>query len=231
MFYSITIWIDISYYTYKTLLIAAIPHLALNIGIVSLMVDWLRILYCGLIFAYMFINGIHHINRTVYQGMKEKFSNLNKTIYRFLSQHNELCQTLYLYNMFWSKLYLIILLTIIPSNLLWIYQFFYEHLDLEVYILIGCTVIIWTSGVFGVQYCFAYLSKKIHSPYKPLARIQWRMNGWSIRLATKLKLMAYIERLGSHKKIGLTVGPTDVLTLPLLFVVGFSFLNCFVNLF
>ena len=89
----------------------------------------------------------------------------------------------------------------------------------EVYIFIGFAVILWTIFLFGLQYNFARLSLKIHSPCKPLARIQWRLNGWSILMSTKLKVMTYFERLSGTKKIGLTAGLTHVLTLPLYFMV------------
>ena len=89
----------------------------------------------------------------------------------------------------------------------------------ELYIFIGSAVILWTIFVFGLQYIFARLSFKIHSPCKSLARIQWRLNEWSIRLSTKLKVMTYFERLSGPKKIGITAGSIHVLTLPLYFMV------------
>ena len=68
--------------------------------------------------------------------------------------------------------------------------------------------------LFSLSFACAYMSKHIHRTAVPLSRLQWKFKG--IRyLLLKLKLMTYFERLSSTRKIGVTLGPTITLTMPI----------------
>ena len=129
-------------------------------------------------------------------------------------EHNTFCTTLHLYNKFWSKLYLAFVLMLLPTNLMWMQQFFFEQLEPVARIFIGFTISVWLLQIFFIQLAFARMSQQSHKTVKMLSKIQWRLNGWPFRLNNKIKLMTYFERLSSNRKIGVTIGPTIVLTLP-----------------
>ena len=135
---------------------------------------------------------------------------IHKSVKQFTEEHNQFCRTLSEYNRFWSRLYFAFLLTLIPINLIWLHQLLFEDLGYEIRLFIGFTSVVWILQIYVLQWCFAYLSKQIHKTTKKLSQLQWRLNGWPFRLHTKLKLMAYFERLSDPKRIGLTLGPTSV---------------------
>ena len=72
-------------------------------------------------------NVIIRINRKFENHLKAENSiYMNTKI--FIEEHNKYCQLLESYNKFWSKIYLILILNVIPMNLLLIHKFLFENL-------------------------------------------------------------------------------------------------------
>ena len=165
------------------------------------------------------LKNINNKNKTFFKTKHNLFKksihfDLHKDIKRFIEEHNDFCRLFHLYNKFWSRVYLTFFLTLIPLNLIWLHTFFFEQIDQKFRIFIGFTSFVLTLMIFILQYSFAYISNQIHKNTKILSKLQWRLNGWPFRLQNKLKLMTYFERLSNTRKIGLSLGPTVVLTFP-----------------
>ena len=119
------------------------------------------------------------------------------------------------YNKFWSKPYFALMLTMVPVHLLLLHTILFENTNDHVKFYLTIITIYLTIGHFLLQFFYAYLTKQIHQNSKLLAHLQWRLKGWPFRLQSKLKLIAYFERLSANKKIGITLGPTVTLTFPI----------------
>ena len=138
----------------------------------------------------------------------------HRELRQFMSDHNEICRLFFIYNRFWSKPYFTLILTMIPVSLISLHTIFFEEIDEHVEFFMTLITILLVMSLFMLQYLYAYITKKVHKNTKLFAKLQWKLKGWPFRLATKLKLMAYFERLSANKKIGLTLGPTVTLTFP-----------------
>ena len=173
---------------------------------------------CALVFGYSGNYFINKINRNLFNIFNKnirKHRNIQfKRVKQFIEDHNEFCKLLAEINQFWSKIYLVFLLTIFPINLIWMHQFFFEQLDYLALIFIGPANLIMFLEIVLIQYRIAKVSNNIHKTDKILVRIQWTIKGWPFRLKPKLKLQTYFERLSSKKKIGISIGPIIVLTVP-----------------
>ena len=139
---------------------------------------------------------------------------LHQELRQFMSDHNEICRLILKYNIFWNKLYFSLFLTLVPANLILLHTIFFEKTSGNVKTYLIFVTILLMICIFLFQYLYAYITKQVHKNTKLLAHLQWNVKGWPFRLATKLKLMAYFERLNANKKIGLTLGPTITLTFP-----------------
>ena len=100
----------------------------------------------------------------------------------------------------------------------------FEQVGMDVKYYIAFITLVLVMAIFTLQYFYAYLSKQVHKCTKTLAQVQWKVKGWPFRLSTKLKLMAYFERLSANKKIGFTLGPTVTVTFPVFAQVFTNFL-------
>ena len=115
-----------------------------------------------------------------------------------------------------------------PQNLLMMHQVFFENLPTKVKIIMSGFVIFYTFFIVILQYSLASISREVHKMTVPLSKLQWKLRnnnmGQPFALRPKIKLMCYFERLSSNRKIGITIGPTIALTMPI-FATGMS-QNC-----
>ena len=144
------------------------------------------------------------------------FDNMSKTrqrIINFITEHNTYCSALDDYNRFWNKLFFAFLVIMFPCCFVTQHVVLFTKINTVLYIFgIASTIIIMV--FFCLAFGCAYMSKHIHRTAVPLSRLQWRLKGIRYRLF-KLKLMTYFERLSSNRRIGVTLGPTITLTIPI----------------
>ena len=173
-----------------------------------------------IIFSFILIKTINNINLKVINLFNYKVTAfqlnmdlyLYKTIKTFIEQHNQFCIAIQEYNTFWSKILFSFLLFQLPINIFITHQIFFENLIFLVKIILIVLLLINMWILWINFYIFAFLSFKIHYSTNTLSRLQWRLNRWPIRIAFKIKLMAYFERLNSKKRIGVSLGPFSILT-------------------
>ena len=139
---------------------------------------------------------------------------LHQELTQYLYDNNEICRLFLTYNKFWKKPYFTQFLTMVPLSLIWLHTIMFERVSMEAKYYIAFVTLVTVMGIFVIIYFLAYLSKQVHKSTKLLAQVQWNVKGWPFRLSTKLKLMAYFERLSAYKKIGFTLGPTVTITFP-----------------
>ena len=208
----------IQFYTINTFIISLIQILIINISIISFFNNTLFIAPFFLVLCYFKHTFIDRINENFYNIFKQKnnWFKRQQNIKQLIGEHNEFCEKLFIYNKFLSKIYFAIILNMIPMSLLILQQVLFEDLEYKAYLLMVFMLVTWIVEMSFYQYYYALLSLKIHKTRKHLPQLQWRINGCPFRvvLRNKLQLMAYFERLNSNNKIGLTIGPTIVLTLP-----------------
>ena len=148
---------------------------------------------------------------------------IHKTIKTFIDEHNEFCVIISDMNWVLGNMLLINTFTLIPVNLIWLHQFFFEDLKLITRVFVGFTSLVWMLQIFIGLLVGAFLSKQMHLVTKKLAQLQWRLNGWPFRLNNKIKLMTYFERLSSAKKLGASIGPLMTITYPVFHLVNNSY--------
>ncbi len=142
---------------------------------------------------------------------------ISSTIKWLITEQNRICEQLISYNKFWSKLYIVFIMTIIPMNLRLLQEFLFEVLKLYVKILVGFPIIIQFILIF--QFLLVSLSNKIHRYGKKLSQLQWGINGWPFGARTKIKLLICFERLSTNRKIGFSIGSLAVMTFPMFYKV------------
>ena len=207
------------FYTIKLFIITVPVQLFYIITYISAVFNAINAQYfCAIIFyhGYLFIT---NINVKFLSGINEKqfFKKLidfklRKVINQFMCDHNTYCIYLTQFNRQLCKLCMAVL-TLIPLNLMIMHQIFFEDMELSWQLFLTFIMIIFQLVLFGNYYVFGYLSKQIHRMAVPLSQTQWRLRRPHIRLRNKIKLMTYFERL-SNTRIGITIGPTITLTLP-----------------
>ena len=172
--------------------------------------------YCTfvVVMAYYEHLRINNINRKLNQAYKKRYS--GEEVYRavkaFTEEHNRYCTHINAVNQFWKHPLLGFFICSFPLNILLMHQLLFESIPDQVRFFYLFGLIINDSQIFGVQYCFASLSVKIHSMYAKLSRLQWCLT--RRQMQTKLKLVLCFERLVSKKKTGITMGSV-VFTMPL----------------
>ena len=162
---------------------------------------------------------IHLLDKKMVLSKRSLIIHIHKNIKHFIEEHNDFCQLFIDYNRFWSKLYYAFFFTMIPVNLVLLHQILFEDIEWKIRVFLGFLALLLLVEFYIIQYFFAYISYEIHKTTKLLARLQWSLKGRPFRLRIKLKLMTYFERLSCKRKIDLTIGPTFVLTFPVLFQV------------
>ena len=212
------------------LTILLLAHLAAAIDIIIALSSVVLFLILGTLSLKKInskITNLFHKNVVLFQRSQRNY--IQRSVNQFIEEHNEFCHTFLEYNRFWSKVYLVFLLTIFPNNLMMFHQVLFEQLQLNYRIIFTSMAILMILSLYLLQFGFAYICKQIHKTTKQLSQLQWRLNGWPFRLNNKIKLMSYFERLSSQRKIGLSLGPTVVLTFPVFHqVLNFYMISFFI---
>ena len=134
---------------------------------------------------------------------------------QYIVYHNRYCTTLYEYNKFWCKIYLVAIVTLMPQNLIMMHQVFFENLPIKVKINMTGFICFDIFIIVILQYSLATINREVHRMTVPLSKLQWKLNEQTFVLRPKIKLMCYFERLSSNRKIGITIGPFITLTIPI----------------
>lgn len=168
--------------------------------------------------GYLFIQKTNHclIEKPSTSILFQKFINLklNYQLRMFINQHNHYCTFVGQFNPLWSRLYLSLLM-VIPMSLLMTHQILFEDVDREWRTMLSFMCVILHSVFFFNSFICGYLSELIHRMSVPLSRRQWTLKSLTNGLRLKIKTMSYFERLAANRRIGLTIGPTIALTLPI----------------
>ena len=163
---------------------------------------------------------INHDVQSVYNRLVP--IEVHRAVKTFTEEHNRFCTHINAINQFWKYLFLTVLVTIIPINLIMMQQLLFEDISLQLRLLFVVSLFWNFALLFGVQYFFASVSVKIHIMYAKLSRLQWCLNGYPFRMRIKMKLIMCFERLSSTKhRIGITMG-SIVFTMPLFAKVNFN---------
>ena len=160
---------------------------------------------------------INKINKNIihFETWNIKDEEVYSKVAKFIVEHNQLCSKVKKFSEFWQNIYLALILTITPSNLILLFLIVFEQMD-AIIRTISVTLLIDSYLVLLVlQYFFASLSHKMHKQCKLLARSQWLFNKSDSGLRFKIKVQTYIERLSSDRRIGFSIGSLTVITYPL----------------
>ena len=164
-------------------------------------------------YEHLRIDKINNHVKSVYDSLDP--IKVHRAVKAFTEEHNQYCTHIIAVNQFWKYAYLIFLVTMLPINLTILHQLLFEDISLQLRLFFVVCIIVTDILLFGVQYCFALYSIKIHSMYAKLSRLQWCLNGYPFRTRLKWKLIMCFERLTSAKhRIGFTMG-SIVFTMPL----------------
>ena len=216
------IWVVIlaKYYTFKTILLLSPLHL---INLIIYLIYCYNVTFCSAGFnsvTYPGLKWIKRINQIFLNTMNDKeqiFVNhiiLQKCVENFIIQHNNFCNVYQQIFKLISKAIFEYYLTIMPISLILIHQVFFEKLPIEYRLIYILDIVIIFYITIVCQYIYAHLSRLTHRTAVPMSRFQWRIKGLPFGLRHKIKVMSYFERLSSNRKIGVTIGPTITLTIP-----------------
>jgi hypothetical protein len=205
----------VEFYSWELLFKSLIWLTITVIQLIIIDIDTLTTIVLVYITQYYFCLKSQKINDSIKGLVNDNQHNILRTIKLALIEHNELCSEIHNHNMITKKLYMYAVFNNIPINLFMLHQYLFEDLKFYVQIIVVFIITMQSLVIFVFQYYFASLSTSIHKPLKILSRLQWNLNGWPFRMRTKMKLLSCIERLGSNRKIGLTIGSIAVMTFPL----------------
>ena len=212
----ILIFFILQYYDIASFLISLPIQLFNCLTLIVAIVDSALYIFCSIVFGICIGLILRNVNNKLSLVVKnnkriDRFV-LHEQLRQFMSDHNEICRLFLVCNKFFSKLYFNIVITIVPASLILFQSILFEEISNHVKSYSIFLTIVVTASIFISQYFYAYLTKQVHKHTLLLSKLQWKIKGWPFRLSTKLKLMAYFERLSANKKIGLTLGPTVTLT-------------------
>ena len=190
------------------MLVLSLPLMIIqNTAIVTIFIEAIAIGNFMLVIAYYEHLRINKINKTIEDiYRKQDPYEVDAAVKKFVEEHNRYCDHIVAVNQFWKNVLLAFMATAFPINLTVMHQLLFENLSLNLRLLYAIGMIFDDVLLFGLQYCFASLSVKIHKMHSKLSRLQWSLNGYPFQLRTKLKLLMCFERLSSKKKIGITMG-------------------------
>ena len=154
---------------------------------------------------------------------------IHESITGFIEEHNWFCTHIWTLNHWVHRIYFVFFLCAFPINLLLMNQLFFESLEPQVR-LFGLSLLLSNDlGVFGLEFLFALLSKKIHKTCSKVSRLQWSLNGIQFRIRNKLKLLMCFERLSANQKVGLTLD-TSTITFPFFGMVSSNMIQIYFKL-
>ena len=108
------------------------------------------------IIGYVGFTAINIVNKLILNMFDNRVlsfkNNLNidihKSVKQLTEEHNQFCRSISEYNRFWSRIYFTYLCTIVPINLIWLHQFFFEQVDELARLFIGFVSIVLIFRVF-----------------------------------------------------------------------------------
>jgi hypothetical protein len=148
---------------------------AITIGLTSLIVFWLNCYYIvGLIYySLMYFLVISYYCKlrmnSINENLKilvEKFMIPNKSIDNLLKDHNDICNTINDYNIFWKRIYEMTLYGIIPTNLIFLHQVFFGDLLLLNRLGFIIAVTSYLSLLFVLNFMTASVHKEVSNSYR-----------------------------------------------------------------
>ena len=127
------------------------------------------------------------INNSIEMLYKEDFLQLTN-IDIILTQHNQIINSIYNYNKFWKKYYFAILYTIIPVNLMYFHQYFFEILYTGTRLGIVRVSIGSIVCFFGLNLMTASVNKESLVTYKKFNTLYLKKNS-TFNIITKRKVL------------------------------------------
>jgi len=164
------------------------------------------------IICYYFKLRIHLLNQQILI-LSNNISILQIALKRkLIHEHNTICLQIKMFNTFWKKFYLSMLMCNMPANLVELIMILFTDLEIVPFILsLFITTYTWVF-VFFISFCASQVSKGIHLSHNRLFVLQFNIR---FNTRVKLKLMTFIEKLLSkHLITGFSVGPLFVMTFP-----------------
>ena len=130
----------IKYYTIWLFIMVFIPQFIWHLSLYKGICDIFALFNCVPILIYGGKCIISRINRKFYtKALKVNSSTyLNTKI--FIEEHNNFCKLMNYFNIFWSKIYLQLIIHGIPISLLLIHQFLFEKLLIHIFIFYGLII-------------------------------------------------------------------------------------------
>jgi hypothetical protein len=148
---------------------------AIFIGLISLIVFWLYCYYAAgivyyslmyfLVISYYCKLRMNSINENL-KILTEKFIISNKSIDNLLKDHNDICNTINDYNIFWKRIYELTLYGIIPINLILLHQVFFGDLLLLNHLGFIISVTSYLSLLFVLNFMTASVHKEVSKSYR-----------------------------------------------------------------
>jgi len=109
------------------------------------------------------------------------------SIDNLLEDHNQMCNTIIIYNKFWNKILQLIILSMIPFNLIYLHQIFFEDLPKQT-IFATSTVLLFTSFfLLTMNTITAVVHKEVLKSYKLFNKILIKL-GNSKSIKRKIKV-------------------------------------------
>jgi hypothetical protein len=148
---------------------------AITIGLISLIIIWLYCNYtAGLIYyslmyflivSYYCKLRMNSINENL-KILTENFMIPNKSIDNLLKDHNDICNTINDYNIFWKRIYEMTLYGIIPTSLISLHQVFFGDLLLLNRLGFIIQVTSCLSLLFVLNFMTASVHKEVSKSYR-----------------------------------------------------------------
>jgi hypothetical protein len=182
---------------------------AISFGLISLIVFWLDYYYIAgiiyyslmyfLIISYYCKLRMNSINENL-NILTEKFMIPNKAIDNLLKDHNDICNTINDYNLFWKKIYEMTLYGVIPTNLILLHQVFFEDLLLLNRLAFIIAVTSYLSLLFVLNFMTASVHKEVSKSYRLINSLLLKL-GSNHTTRSKIKVLIIFQINILEKKI------------------------------
>ena len=205
MVHVIMVAVNIQFYDTKMIMLSIFFQSISSISFTTFFVDGCATAALCMLLTYyehLRMNKINYHVMSVYDS--KDTTEVHRAVKAFTEEHNLLCAHINVVNRFWKNLLLTLFITMLPANLIVMHQLLFEDIPLHLRFFYVVCILCLDSILFGLQYSFAQFSKKVHSMYAKLSRLQWCLKG--TRMKIKLKLNMCFESLTNKRKIGFQNG-------------------------
>jgi hypothetical protein len=172
---------------------------AISIGLITLITSWLYCYYIAgiiyyslmyfLIISYYCKLRMNSVNENL-KILTKKFMISNKAIDNLLKDHNDICNTINDYNIFWKRIYELTLYGIIPLNLILLHQVFFGDLLLLNRLTFIIAVISYLSLLFVLNFMTASVHKEVSISYRLINLLLLKL---SSNLTTRRKIKVIFQ--------------------------------------